>query len=305
MVAGFAVIYVVWGSTYLAIAYAVQSLPPVLTTGARFAAVGLALCVFAWIRGAPRPRAPEWRAATIAGSLLLVGGTATVCWAEQWVPSGLASLLVATVPLWFVLLEWAAPGGQRPQGLVVAGIALGLVGLFVLTAPSTAGATNARAVVRALVLTLAAILWAAGSLYSRYAPLPASPTLATGMQMFAGGVLCIVVGFAVGEGARLDLAHVSRASWIAVAYLTIVGCLLAFTTYLWLLRVSTPARVATHAYVNPVVAVALGWAVAHEAVTPRTLAAAVLIVAAVVLITTGQRDIAGTAEHPAFATEPS
>jgi len=306
MIAGFAVIYIVWGSTYLAIAYAVRSLPPVLTTAARFMTSGLILCLYAWWRGAPRPEWTELRAAAISGALLVVGGTATVCWAEQWVPSGLTSLLVATTPLWFVLLEWMAPRGQRPHGLVAAGIGLGLVGLAVLTNPFSEPAVEGRAVLAAGVLVLAAMLWAVGSLYSRHAVSPKSAVLGTGMEMMTGGLLCIPVGYLIGERATVDLAQVPAAAWIAVAFLTLIGSLLAFTTYLWLLRVSVPSRVATHAYVNPVVAMVLGWAVAGEAVTSRMLVAAGLIIGAVVLITSGQeRLVTGDASHPAFPAEAS
>jgi drug/metabolite transporter (DMT)-like permease len=305
VIAGFAVIYLVWGSTYLAIAYVVRSLPPVLTTGARFATAGCLLCAWALARGAPLPTRAQWRAAAIAGALLLVGGTATVSWAEQWVPSGLTSLLVATVPLWVVLIESVGPGGQRPHGQVAAGVALGLAGLVVLTVPSSAAGISPRTLGPALVLTLAAIAWAAGSIYSRYASLPESATLAMGTQMLVGGLLCIPAGLLLGEHATIDVARVSAASWISLAYLTFVGCLVAFTTYLWLLRVSTPSRVSTHAYVNPVVAVALGWLVAREPVTGRTLVAAALIIGAVILITSGQRGVAPGADRPTLAAEPS
>lgn len=305
VIAGFAVIYIVWGSTYLAIAYAVRSLPPVLTTAARFVAAGLVLCLYAWWRGAPRPVWSEWRSAAIAGALLVVGGTATVCWAEQWVPSGLTSLLCATVPLWFVLLEWMEPGGQRPHGLVAAGVALGLIGLAVLTNPFSETAAGGRAVVAAGVLVLSAILWAVGSLYSRHAALPKSAVLGTGMEMITGGLLCIPVGLLLGEHATVDLAHVPAVAWISVAFLALIGSLLAFTTYLWLLRVSAPSRVATHAYVNPVVAVVLGWAVAGEALTSRMIVAAGLIIGAVVLITSGQRVTIVDASHPGLPAEAS
>jgi drug/metabolite transporter (DMT)-like permease len=264
------------------------------------------LCLYAWWRGAPQPAWAQWRSATIAGALLVVGGTATVCWAEQVVPSGLTSLLCATVPLWIVLLEWMAPRGRRPHGLVAAGVGLGLIGLMVLTNPFSDSAAGGRAVGAAAVLVLSAILWAAGSLYSRHVALPESPTLGTGMQMMMGGLLCIPAGLLLGENTNVDIARVPAAAWIAVAFLAIVGSLVAFTTYLWLLRVSVPSRVATHAYVNPVVAVVLGWAVAGEALTARMLVAAGLIVAAVVLITSGQQRVTiGDASHPSLPVEAS
>jgi drug/metabolite transporter (DMT)-like permease len=306
VIAGFAVIYLVWGSTYLAIAIAVRSLPPVLTTAARFTLAGGVLCVYAWWRGARRPAWAEWRTAAIAGALLVVGGTATVCWAEQWVPSGLTSLLCATVPLWIVLLEWMAPKGQRPHGLVAAGVAVGLIGLAVLTNPFSEHIVSGRGVSGAVVLVVSAVLWAAGSLYSRHAALPESAPLGTGMQMVMGGLLCVPVGLVLGESASVDWAHVPAVAWIAVAFLAIVGSLIAFTTYLWLLRVSTPSRVATHAYVNPIVAVTLGWAVAGEALTPRMLVAAGLIIGAVALITSGQQQVTiADVTHPALPAEAS
>jgi drug/metabolite transporter (DMT)-like permease len=177
---------------------------------------------------------------------------------------------------------------------------------MVLTNPFSDSAAGGRGVGAAAVLVLSAILWAAGSLYSRHVALPESPTLGTGMQMMMGGLLCIPAGLLLGENTNVDIARVPAAAWIAVAFLAIVGSLVAFTTYLWLLRVSVPSRVATHAYVNPVVAVVLGWAVAGEALTARMLVAAGLIVAAVVLITSGQQRVTiGDASHPSLPVEAS
>jgi drug/metabolite transporter (DMT)-like permease len=194
---------------------------------------------------------------------------------------------------------------------VAAGVVVGLIGLAVLTNPFSQHAVSdyvvsGRGVGAAAVLVISAILWAVGSLYSRHAALPKSAPLGTGMQMVMGGLLCVPVGLVLGESTRVDLAHVPAAAWISVAFLAIVGSLIAFTTYLWLLRVSTPSRVATHAYVNPIVAVALGWAVAGEALTTRMLIAAGLIIGAVVLITSGQHPaIIGDAAHPALPAEAS
>ncbi len=307
MILGLAVIYVVWGSTFLAIAYVVKTLPAVITTGVRYGVSGALLCAWASVRGAPKPTADQWRSAAIAGALLVVGGTATVAWAEQWLPSGLTALLASTVPLWIVLGEWWMPRGRRPHAFVLGGIALGLVGLIVLTAPAATGPTGVdlRTVGPAVVLTIAAMAWAAGSLYTRGAPLPSSPMLGMGMQMLSGGILCVVAGFAIGEHGAIDLARVSTASWIAFAYLTVAGSLVAFTTYLWLLRVTTPALVSTHAFVNPVVAVLLGWAVGREQITTRIIVAGGLIIAAVILITWKQPDAAPDPAHPAVPAEPS
>jgi drug/metabolite transporter (DMT)-like permease len=282
--AAFAAVYVIWGSTYLAIRYAVETLPPALMTGVRFVIAGAMLYGWARLRGAEHPTRPEWLAASVVGCLLLLGGTVSVGWAEQHVASGIASLIVAMTPLWMVLMEWAGPGGRPPTARVMAGIFVGIVGLALLIGPDLLAERGSVDVVSVAVLLLGSLAWAAGSLYSRRAALPASAMLGMGMEMLAGGALCIAAGLLVGEASRLELSAVSSRSAVALAYLVLFGSLLGFTSYLWLLRVSTPARVATHAYVNPVVAVLLGWGFAGEPLTVRTLAAAAVIVTAVALI---------------------
>lgn len=281
--AAFAAVYVIWGSTYLAMKYAVASIPPYWMSGLRFTVAGALLYGWARTRGALRPTAANWRAALISGLLLVLGGTALVGWAEQWVPSGIAALLVGTVPLWFVLLEWLRPGGRRPTLRTIAGIVLGFAGFAVLVGPDLAR-QGVGAALPAAVILFSSLLWALGSLYSRRAPLPASPVLGMSMEMLAGGVTCLVFGLLVGEARALDPSSVSRASLLALAYLIVFGSLVGFTCYLWLLRVSTPTRVSTHIYVNPIVALFLGWAIAGEPVTARALVATVIILAAVGLI---------------------
>jgi drug/metabolite transporter (DMT)-like permease len=282
VIAAFAAIYIIWGSTYLAIRFAIETMPPLLMAGVRFLLAGGLL--YGWMRlsGTPRPTGINWRAAAIVGGLLL-GGNGAVTWAEQWVPSGLAALLIATVPLWMVLLAWLR-GGERPTLGVSAGLALGLVGIILLIGPGELLGGSHVDPIGALAIILGSVSWAAGSLYSRKAAMPKAPLLGTGMEMLAGGALLLLVGLATGEGAQVHLEAVSLRSVLALGYLIVFGSIVAFSAYVWLLRVVTPARASTYAYVNPVVAVFLGWALASEPLTPLTIVAAAVIVTAVALI---------------------
>lgn len=282
----FAAIYVFWGSTYLAILYAIETMPPFLMAGVRFVVAGAILYAWSWLRGTPRPERVHWRSATVVGGLLLLGGNGSVVWAEQRVASGLAALLVATVPVWMVLLDWLRPGGVRPGPRVVAGIVVGLLGLAVLVGPDQLMGAGRVDGLGALVLVLGSVCWATGSLYARSAKVPASPIQAIAIEMLAGGALLLLAGVIVGEPARLDLGAVSVRSLVALGYLIVFGSLIGFSAYIWLLNVSTPAKVSTYAYVNPVVAVLLGWGLAGEPLTPRMMAAAAIIVAGVAVITT-------------------
>ncbi len=282
----FAAIYIIWGSTYLAILYAIQTIPPFLMAGVRFVVAGGILYVWAWLRGAPRPEPAHWLSAAVIGGLLLLGGNGSVVWAQQRVASGLAALLVATVPMWMVLLDWLRPGGVRPGPRTAVGIVIGLLGLAVLVGPDQLMGSGRVDGQGALVLVLGSMCWAAGSLYARTAKLPASPMQSIALEMLAGGALLLLAGVLAGEPARLDLGAVSLRSVLGLGYLIVFGSLIGFSAYIWLLSVSTPAKVSTYAYVNPVVAVLLGWAVAGEPLTPRMLAAAAIIIAAVAVITT-------------------
>lgn len=288
VIAGFAAVYVLWGSTYLAMSWAIETIPPFYMAALRFLIAGAVLYAWARARGDAPPTRTHWRSAAVVGALLLVTGNGLVVWAEQRVPSGLASLLVATMPLWMVLLDWMRPAGRRPTPATIAGIALGLAGLGVLVGPGTMLGHGGIDPLGAGVLVAASLSWAAGSLYSRRAPLPRSPFLGTAMEMLAGGAMLVVVAIAVGERAPVDPRAISLRSAASLGYLVVFGSLVGFTTYLWLLRVASPARVSTYAFVNPVVAVFLGWALASEPITPRTMVAAAVIVGAVALITTGQ-----------------
>ena len=286
LLASFLAVYIIWGSTYLAIRFAIETLPPLLMAGARFLTAGVIMFAWAWLSGA-RPSRAHWIAAAIMGILLLAGGNGLVVWAEQSVPSSLTALLISMTPLWMALIDWLRPGGARPSLPVTAGLALGFAGIVLLIAPwergTGAGALNLGGI--ALVL-IASCSWAAGSLYGRGAKLPASPVLGTGIEMLAGGGVLLAAALLTGEGGQLHLDHVSARSGLAFAYLIVFGSIVAFTAYVWLLKHTTIARASTYAYVNPVVAVFLGWAFAGEQLTPRTWLAAAVIVAAVVVITT-------------------
>lgn len=290
LVAAFAAVYVLWGSTFLAIRFAVATLPPFLMAGTRHLVAGLVLYPLACLRGRERPTRANWMAAALVGALLLAGGNGGVSWAEQSVPSGVAALLVATVSLWMVLIEWLRPGGTRPGGRVILGLVLGFAGLAFLMGPSElagAGRVDPRG---ATVLVLAALSWATGSVFSRRLALPRTPLLGTAMQCLAGGALLILVGLLTGQGGNLDWAAVSLRSVLALVYLIVFGSLLGFSAYTWLLAHAPPARVATYAYVNPVVAMLLGWAWANEQPTLRTLVAAAVIVGGVVLVITARHE---------------
>ena len=280
----YATVYVVWGSTYLAIRYAVETIPPFVMAGARFLLAGMILILWAKWRDGARATRSNWRAAAIAGVLLLAGGNGAVVWAEQRVPSGLAALLVASVPLWMVLADWLRPRGKRPAIGVVLGVAVGMLGIVLLVGPGSLGGERIDPA-GAAALIFGSLSWAIGSLYSREGDLPKNPILATGMEMFTGGAVLWVAALGAGEWHHLDLARASAASVSGFFYLVVFGSLIGFTAFAWLLRVSSPAKVSTYAFVNPVIAVLLGWAIASEPVGPRTIAAAAVIVGAVALIT--------------------
>jgi drug/metabolite transporter (DMT)-like permease len=281
----FAAVYLIWGSTYLAIRWAIDTIPPFLMAGGRYVAAGAMLYAWSRLRGGPKPTRRNWRDAAIVGALMLMGGNGGVVWAEQTVPSGLAALLVALEPLWVVLLDWVRPGGARPRGGEIAGLVLGFGGVVLLVGSGHASGGPRVNPIGALALLGATLSWASGSLYSRHADVPSSPLLSTGMNMLAGGAVLLVAGTVTGEWAAFHPAAVTLRSALALAFLVVFGAIVGFTAYLWLLRNANLATVSTYAYVNPVVAVFLGWALAGEAITPRIVAAAAVIVGSVVLIT--------------------
>ena len=275
IVLAFLAVYLCWGMTYLAMRIAVRDIPPHLMSGARFLVAGLVLYLWTRRRGDPKPTAIQWRSVTMIGAFLLLGGNATVAWAEQQVPSGLAAVLIAVAPIWMVAFEWAR-GGPRPGKRVIAGLILGLVGLAILVSPKGDSATQVNPI-GAVMLVLASASWAWGSVVSKSAPLPKSRFLATSMEMIGGGVLLLLTALAVGQVAHFRPTEVSLNAVLAWLFLVVFGSLVGFTAYIWLLGVTSIAKVGTYAYVNPIVAVFLGWAILDEPVTGRTLAAALLL----------------------------
>jgi len=286
----FATLYVVWGSTYLAIRIAVASLPPFVMGALRFGGAGGVLYVFLRLRGVPRPSPRNWGAAFLVGGLLLGVGNGLVCWAEQWVPSGQAALIVATVPLWMTALPWLARRAPRPHSAALAGVVLGLAGVATLVG----GLSGARGTVAGAALfggrvgvLLASFSWAVGSLWSRRLPLPKETVMATAMEMLAASPLMAVFALARGEWGHFHPAAVTPGAWIALSYLGVFGSLAGFGSYVFLLKHTTPARASTYAFVNPLVAVFLGTVLAGEAIGARTGVAALLIVSAVAAVIWG------------------
>ncbi len=297
-----AIVYVVWGSTYLAIRYSLETLPPFLMAGARFLAAGALMYAWGRARGAPRPEVAHWRTGLVVGGLLLLCGNGGVVWAQQRVPSGVAAVLVATMPLWMALIPWFTPGGTRPEGRTLLGLGAGLGGVALLVG---AGRGDGPSVdpVGAVVLLGASLAWASGSLYSRRAPVPESPALSTALPMLAGGAFLTVAGTLAGEWAGFRPEAASARSWLALVYLMTFGSIVGFSAYVWLLRATTPERVSTYAYVNPVVAMVLGWGLAGESLTPPGLVGAAVIVGSVALIV-GKRSPAPAPTRPAEPALP-
>lgn len=283
----FAAVYLIWGSTYLAIRLAIETMPPLLMAAARFLTAGAVLYTWLSLRGSARPSLDQWKTAGVSGALLLAGGNSAVVVAEQWVPSGLTALLVGLVPIWMVLLDWRFGARTCPTGRSIVGLALGLVGVGVLAGSPGVGAGGRQEVFGALLILAGSLSWAAGSIYTRYATSLPAPAMLVSMQMLAGGTIQLVMAVALGEPALLDIRSISGTSWAALAYLIVFGALIAYGAYIWLLTVVTPARSATYAYVNPVVAMFLGWALVDEPLTYRSLLAAAIILGAVGMITTG------------------
>ena len=276
----FALVYVIWGSTYVAIAKAIETIPPFLMAGSRFLIAGALLYVVARLLGAPMPAKGEWRPAGIVGLFLLLGGNGGVVLAQKSVPTGLAATLVAGSAIWMSIFEALRPGGRWPSWPVILGLLAGLGGVALLVAHRGEGKVDA---VGAGLLMFATISWAMGSVYAKRAPLPKSPFIATAVEMIVGGAALLVIGLAMGQHHQIGVISVE--SLLAWAYLGVFGSIVAFTAYVWLLSVRPPSLVATYAYVNPVVAVFLGWWLMHEQLTTRLFVAAGIIIASVAVIT--------------------
>ncbi len=281
-------VYIAWGSTYLAIRFAVETMPPFLMAAVRFLTAGLLLFIYRRLAGDPVPHWNEARSAGIVGLFLLLGGNGAVVWAEQTVPSSLAALMVSTSPLWMLSIEALLPAGKKPPLRAVLGILLGFSGVVLLMWPGGNGGLLQVNPWGAIVLVFATLAWAAGSIFSRYAQLPASPLMGSAVEMLVGGLALLILGAVTGEFSRVDLAGITTRSILGLAYLIVFGSLIGFTAYTWLLQVAPTALVSTYAYVNPLVALAIGALLGNEILSARTLFAAGIILASVLLTTTAQ-----------------
>jgi drug/metabolite transporter (DMT)-like permease len=297
----FAAVYIVWGSTYLAIRIGIESFPPLILAGLRHLSAGLILYPLIRWRTNVRPTTANWRAAVIVGFLLLFAGNGGVCWAEQTVPSGVAALLVATVSLWLVFVDWLRPGGHKPVPMVILGLLMGFAGMALLVGPAHLGGSQRVDPRGAAVLLFASLAWACGSLYAKHGGMPNSAMLGVAMQSLTGGVILLIAAFFAGEFRGLHFAAVSLRSWLALAYLIAFGSGIGFSAYLYILHKSTAARVGTYAFVNPVVALFLGWLIAGEPITLRTALAAAVILTAVILVITATQRSPARVEEPMIA----
>ena len=283
-------VYILWGSTYLAIRYAVETIPPFLMAGTRFLAAGLIMHVWRRAAGDPAPTRNEWQSTAIIGLLLLLGGNGMLSWAEQNVPSGVSALLIGSVPLWMAAIEAVRPGGARPNWLGILGLVVGFGGIALLIGPDLAGGSKAALHPLGIaVLLFASLSWSLGSIYSRHAELPRSALLSTSMEMLVGGAALIMLGSATGEWRLLALPAVALRSWLGLVYLVVFGSMVAYTAYTWLLRNAPLPLVSTYAYVNPLIAILLGSLLAGELLTARILAAAFVIIGSVVVINLSRR----------------
>ena len=283
VIAAFATLYLVWGSTYLAVKYAVESFPPFLMSAVRFIVAGGILYTIGWFRKWPRPTWSQWKYALLMG-ILFMGSMSSVAWAEQYVDSSLAALIITSEPVLIVLLLWGlkkrAPGVQRSVGLI-----LGVVGMLVLVGPSSLAGGESRAGA-VIIIFLSALAWAIGSVYPAHRQLPHSPTQSIAMQMLSGGVLLLGFSWIAEDWNAWKISSIEPIAWVSWGYLIVFGSILAFSAFTYLLRVESPDTVATYAYVNPVIAVLLGWLFRGEALTITSGVAAALLLVGVFLIST-------------------
>ena len=291
MIVAFAALYLIWGSTYLGIRFAIETIPPFLMAGSRFLIAGMIMYAIAWSQGIGKSSWTNWRTSLIIGACLILGGNGGVTVSEKYIDSGLAALIVAIVPIYIVVLGWAAGIAPRPTPTVWLGLVGGFVGVGVLLGPALRLSSNGgrHPAIGMSILLVSSFIWSAGSLYSRASKHAASPFLTAAQQMLCGGLLLLLASFATGETRRFHPNSMSILSLASFAYLVIIGAVVGYTAYIWLLRHCDPAKVATYAYVNPIVAVLLGAAFAGETVTTRMLVAAALIIGSVALVITAQQ----------------
>ena len=286
IVAALVSVYVIWGSTYLALRWSVETIPPLLLAAVRFLTAGAVLYAWYGTRAPERPTVAQWRIAAISGGLLLAGGNGAVVVAVQWVPSGLAALLVGAVPLWIVLVDWLFGARVRPSARSTAGVVVGFAGIALLGGSPGVGAGGAREAFGAVLVLAGGVSWSVGSIYSKYATGLPRPGLLVSMQMLAGGGILLLMSVLAAEPFSFDVGAVTLKSALALVYLITFGAMVGYAAYIWLLSEVSPSKATTYAYVNPVVAMFLGWALADEPLTFRSLGAAAIILGAVVLITT-------------------
>ncbi|MDH3205280.1 MAG: EamA family transporter [Gemmatimonadota bacterium] len=291
VIAAFAAVYVIWGSTYLAIRFAIESIPPLFMASVRFLVAGALLHAWSLLRGGLRPTWPQWRGAAIAGALMLGAGNGAVVIAEQWVPSGVTAVLVACVPLWMVVFDAAFFSKTRPSVRAQGGLLVGFAGVALLAGTPGVGGDGLRGIFGVVLLLGGSAGWAAGSLYLRQLDAPRDALLWVSMQMLMGGTVLGILSVATLELPDVNLGQMSGRSLASLLYLIVFGAIIAYSAYVWLLRVTTPARVGTYAYVNPVIALFLGWALADEPISLPSVVAVIVILGSVVAIVSERRNL--------------
>jgi drug/metabolite transporter (DMT)-like permease len=303
----FAALYLVWGSTYLGIRFAIESIPPFLMAGTRFLLAGVIMFAIAWWQGAYKSSWASWRVSLIVGACLLLAGNGGVTIAEKYIDSGLAALIVAIVPIYIVILGWATGTAPRPAPIVWLGLVGGIAGVGFLLGPAMRFSSNdgRHPAIGMSILLVSSFVWSAGSLYSRSAKHAASPFLTAAQQMLCGGLLLLFAGIVTGELRSFHPRAISMLSLASFVYLVIIGAVVGYTAYIWLLRHCEPAKVATYAYVNPIVAVLLGASFAGEKLSIRVLIAAALIIGSVAIVITTQQLRARAEPAIGSAIEPA
>src|SRR6266480_4127952 len=307
IVIAFVALYLIWGSTYLGIRFAIETIPPFLMAGARFLIAGLIMYAIAWSQGIGKSTWQNWRTSLIIGACLLLGGNGGVTISEKYIDSGLAALIVATVPIYIVVLGWASGMAPRPTPIVWLGLAGGFIGVGILLGPALRLSSNdgRHPAIGMSILLVSSFIWSAGSLYSRTAKHAASPFLTAAQQMLCGGLLLLLAGIMTGEMRSFHPNSTSISSVASFVYLVIIGAVVGYTAYIWLLRHCEPAKVATYAYVNPIVAVLLGAAFAGETLSMRIVIAGALIIGSVALVITAQQLRARAEPAVSPAMEPA
>jgi drug/metabolite transporter (DMT)-like permease len=287
-VAAFSAVYLFWGTTYLAIRLAIETIPPFSMAGIRFSLAGGLFFIWCYLRTRNLPSLVDWKKAAIPGILMFVTGNGLLTWSELFVPSGFAALIIATIPIWMVSLHWFFSDGKRPKPIIMIGIALGLAGVVLLMGVDHQNFKSLQkggsTILYTLILLFAAISWASGSLYTRKVKMSVDLPMTISMQILIGGLILLMIGFIIGEWSEMAVPEISLMSVTAIVYLILFGSILTYSAYVWLLRVSTPARVGTYAFFNPLVAVILGWLILDEPITLQTVFGAFLILLSILLI---------------------